>query len=207
MSERENPAAVKLFKIRKTVLAMLKARSYSVPASDLDQTWDSFKEKISSTPTAKLGDAVTILVSKADVSIFVFFAEDEKLGVSAIRKYCERMEREDIKRAIIVLQKGISPMAKTILGELAPRYMVETFNESDLLVNITEHNLVPKHELLSEDDKKKLLDKYKLKEIQLPRMQMSDPVARFYGLQRGNVVKIERNSETAGGYVIVLSCL
>lgn len=38
-----------------------------------------------------------------------------------------------------------------------PKFKFEMFHEAELLVNITEHQLVPKHELLTTAQKKELL--------------------------------------------------
>ena len=75
------------------------------------------------------------------------------------------------------------------------------------MVNITLHELVPKHVLLSFKEKAELLERYRLKESQLPRIQRSDPVAKYFGLKRGQVVKIIRKSETAGRYASYRWCI
>lgn len=111
------------------------------------------------------------------------------------------MKDENVTKAILVVQEGITPFARQALNEMAPRYKIEHFKETELLVDITEHTLVPVHRVLGRDEKAALLKRYRIKDSQLPRMQVSDPIARYYGMTRGQVVKIIRPSETAGRYV------
>ena len=42
---------------------------------------------------------------------------------------------------------------------MAPRFKIEHFHETELYVNITEHQLVPKHVKLTREEKKALLDR------------------------------------------------
>ncbi len=64
--------------------------------------------------------------------------------------------------------------------------------------SILEHELVPKHEILSKEEVEELLKKYKASLNQLPQILISDPVVKELGARVGDVLKITRNSPTAG---------
>mmetsp|Transcript_8692 Transcript_8692/g.12772 ORF Transcript_8692/g.12772 Transcript_8692/m.12772 type:complete len:226 (+) Transcript_8692:118-795(+) len=203
-----SPDASRLFRVYKTVSAMLNKRGYMVPRSMREMTPDSFTQKFGADPAR---ESLTIMVEKADDdtdNLFVFFSPEEKVGVSPIKVYADRMSEEGVANAILVLRVDISPMAKRAIDEMTnSEIRMEHFKESELLVDITEHTLVPEHQVLSMNEKAELLKRYRLKDTQLPRIQPTDPVARYYGMKRGQVVKIIRPSETAGRYVTYRICM
>jgi DNA-directed RNA polymerases I, II, and III subunit RPABC1 len=199
----------RLFRIRRTVLELLRDRGYVVLDNEQDLSMPREEFKIRFENASGSRESLTMLKQKENDpsdQIYVFFPEEAKgksVGVKPISAKAERMENDGINKAIIVLQTGLTPHAKQAIERLSAgqRFRMEVFFENELLVNITRHQLVPTHELLSDLDKKALLKRYKLKETQLPRIQRSDPIARYYGLVQGDVVKITRPSETAGRYV------
>ena len=64
--------------------------------------------------------------------------------------------------------------------------------------SLLDHNSVPKHEIIQEDEAKSLLDNYQIERGQLPKIKESDPVVKELAASVGDVVKITRNSQTAG---------
>ena len=40
---------------------------------------------------------------------------------------------------------------------MAPKYILESFFEQELMINLTEHELVPQHAVLTEKEKQELL--------------------------------------------------
>ena len=132
-------------------------------------------------------------------TIWVEFSSDASIGIKQMRTFAQHINQHNFHTGILVTQASITPAALKIVPVVLPS-VIETFQEQDLLVNITHHELVPKHVLLSAEEKRRLLERYRLKESQLPRIQTGDPVARYLGLRRGQVVKIIRKSETAGRY-------
>ncbi len=74
--------------------------------------------------------------------------------------------------------------------------------------NVLDHTLVPKHEILPPEEVVKVLKELGVKPEQLPWIRASDPVARALGAKPGDVIKVIRDSPTAGKsiayrYVIV----
>lgn len=138
---------------------------------------------------------------KADIgTIYIEFLGDDSVGIKQMRNFAQSVLKGSHYGGILVTKVNITPSALKIIPAVAAQTKIEVFNEQDLLVNITHHDLVPKHILLSGEEKQALLKRYRLKATQLPRIQIGDPVARYYGLRRGQVVKIIRHSETAGRY-------
>lgn len=205
----------KLFRVRRTILELLSDRGYAVldTPEDLNLPRETFETYFQAANYNR--ESLTMLKQKRDDAsdqIYVFFPDETRnkaLGVKPISDKAERMERDGVSRAIIILQTGLTPYAKQAVEKLndGNRFRMEVFLENELLVNITHHQLVPSHVVLSQEEKKALLLRYKLKESQLPRIQKTDPIARYYGLTHGQVVKITRPSETAGRYVTYRLCV
>ena len=64
--------------------------------------------------------------------------------------------------------------------------------------SVFKHRLVPKHRIMSEDEKEELLERYGITVNQLPRIRLRDPAVMELGGREGDLIEIDRKSPTAG---------
>ena len=220
---------VRLHRVRQTCVEMLEDRGFLIREDHKVQNVQDFKERFTSQQEGQLwvkkeGQDGLFLYAEKDQdslpdgatpedrdermlnkSIMVFFVADTKLQGLHIRNFYGSLEKHEggCSRCIIVSPSHPTSQAKTAIAEAEKNAgkVFEHFLESELLINVSKHELVPKHQPLLYREKVKLLEALKIKEGQLPRIQQNDPIARHFGLRKGNVVKITRPSETAGEYV------
>ncbi|KAK3110921.1 DNA-directed RNA polymerases II 24 kDa polypeptide (RNA polymerase II subunit 5) [Teratosphaeriaceae sp. CCFEE 6253] len=212
--------ASRLWRILRTTRQMCYDRGYELTEEECNVSLAQFKAEFvddsgnvrrqqmtfHARPTAEMLKKYTPLPRPGNLdpqpdigTIHVEFSPAAGVGIKDLKAFAQLLNEKSYHTGIFIAQAAPTSSALKIIPSILPTVM-EIFKEEDLLVNISRHELVPKHTLLSPEDKKRLLERYRLKETQLPRIRMDDPMAKYLGLKRGQVVKIIRKSETAGRY-------
>lgn len=104
------------------------------------------------------------------------------------------LQNKDIPKLIVV--EEISKKASQHIYLRYPKS--EIFLKDELMINLVDNPIVPKHIVLNKNEKLEFFNSYRLKKENLPEILSGDPVAKYYNMKPGDVCKIIRDSEKSG---------
>lgn len=189
----------KIYKQRLNLIEILKERGFDV--SDYDEF------SINHVAVLYQHDQLDLLLKNKDgKQIFVKHYLDKKsLRVNPIYEMLDDLflegkilNKED-DLLIITLDDQNDTLSNTLntIWETHGIY-ISVIGIRRLLFNILKHKHVPKHEILSEEEKIELFNHFNIKEpSQLPEISRYDPVAIAIGLRPTQVCKITRKSKSS----------
>lgn len=129
--------------------------------------------------------------------IVVFLEPVIKFNVDRFKEYVGKLEqlnssspRREYTEGIVIYIDCVTPTGKRMIKESFDVHL-QLFSIDEIQFNITKHRLVPTHIKLEEKESKEFKKKFGLKH---PAILTTDPVSRFYGYKRGDVVKIVRSN-------------
>lgn len=98
----------------------------------------------------------------------------------------------DVQKIII-----IKDPSKKVVKQIMTEYTnAEIFMEHELMEDIPSKFFIPEHQLLSDDEKKNLLETFK--DNELAKINDTDAMSRYYGAKPEDIFRIIRPSITAG---------
>lgn len=131
-------------------------------------------------------------------TVCVFCVSDEpKLNVHSVKECLAYMDEVGSVHAIIVYVDTVTPVVRKLIANSSVR--MELFRKKELAYNIMNHELVPRHRLASESEKK-ALERYT---PNIPHMRATDAVARFMGFEAGDLVRIDRRDGAVAFRIVV----
>lgn len=108
---------------------------------------------------------------------------------------------ENYNHAIIILRNKPQHFVQAAIAKLSGKIDIELFQDTELLMDITEYFLVPEHILLTSQEAIEVEKQIKSSRNKLPRLRLTDPITKYYGYKAGDVVKIIRPSDISGRYI------
>jgi DNA-directed RNA polymerases I, II, and III subunit RPABC1 len=186
---------------RQNMLKVLSLRGYYVPESH-NTTFDEFRDKygrflLDDLKLAISGYVYETSVDKSNGCILLSWHMENKLGVS-IRDIVNEMENENIKRAIVVSEGGVTSSCNEIIKNLkiTKNIIIDTWSLKESMVYVPDHVLVPHHRICSVQEKKALFKAHGLTNEMLPRIKHDDIMVKYLGASKGQLIEITKKSET-----------
>lgn len=204
----------RIIKSRPIILEMIKSRGYNIDKYS-NYSIKEIEVMINSMPS-KISIELSPLdmsFNKDDGNLIVKYITNAKVRASNISSLIYEMVEEKLQSndtLVLLVNDNVSSDSLTEIinnFQLKQKKFIQIFNIESLMFNITEHVLVPHHEIMNQTETANIMSKYNIQNLlQLPLILQSDPVAKFIGAKRGDIVKITKPSETAGEYVNYRLC-
>lgn len=131
------------------------------------------------------------LGSKINESIILNFVED-------LFYLSETLQKTDT--LFIITKEELNDPLSNVLKQIWEKEKVHIVIESiaRLQFNILNHNLVPNHRVMKDNEVKAMMEKYNILSLeQLPEINRFDPVAKLIGIKPKEVCEIKRPSKSA----------
>lgn len=142
-------------------------------------------------------------------AILVYYVKKEnkkrKISVDSIRDFIAAITKGLLDQGvyikfiegILICDAPLSSDASKMLKDLIdPRW--QSFFESELTYNVTLREEVPIHQLLTPEQKEMKLRQLGVDSTQLPYIELSDPVVKYYGWPVGGLVRVIRDDSYIG---------
>ena len=184
------------FRVRKTSIEMLEDRGYEVNEEDKNMNYEDFTNRLEENAIQLIAVHRGNPIKMAYVAFILDAKSFSKKDLVALKATMDEKYPTNEVTVIIVQDKQTPQIAKELLNDEYKLY--EIFSMKNLMFNITHHEIVPKHILLTQEEVDLILKQYQTTRAQLPKVLTTDPVAKYYGMKAGDVCKIIRQSPMTG---------
>lgn len=75
---------------------------------------------------------------------------------------------------------------------------IEIFKKIELMMNLVDHMYIPKHILLTEEEKEIFYKEYNVSNDQMQKISIFDPVSIYYNAKKNDIFRIIRSSDITG---------
>jgi len=132
--------------------------------------------------------------------VLTIFSQKNNVLVNDIVKFIKAAEEGGYTNGVIVV--SLSPPSANVLKfvKSQAKNHLQFFHIRQLQFDITTHRLAMPHRILNEDEKTEVFKKYNIikAEDQLPWIDSQDPMVKWIGAIPGDIIEIERHSDTVG---------
>ena len=182
--EKGDTAMQSMKRVKEGVLQLLENRKFEVESiEETDAEIDILAKK---------------LEDKKKIKFLVRIPSKNVVGIALVRSMDKAIKKHKVDESLLATLERYTPAAKAE----SKKKNIELLPTKYPIFNIFEHILVPKHELLSEKEANEVLKQYHINKHQLPAIKSSDPAAKAIGAKPGRIVKVYRESPTAGLHII-----
>lgn len=134
-------------------------------------------------------------LSRGDERYVMLCIRGEKtIGIDYVRELKELMDKDETEKGIIVGNGRYTYSARSSSGKMGIELVPSTLPTFDVF----EHEHVPRHDILTEEERREVLERFHAEPYQFPWIKVSDPITIFLGAKPGDIIRIMGKSATAG---------